>query len=496
MKQKHDLAAKCFNTIIMELKRTFSLFSLITVFVLNAYAQNTVGFISQTPGSFEGYVLFSPLYSKMTYLIDKCGRQVHNWESPYNPGRSVYLLPNGCLLRAGIDNDRTFKQGAGKIEIYDWNNNLVWEYKISSEKEIQHHDIYPMKNGNVLVLVWEKISREEAIEGGRNPDLLGDELWSEKVVELKPKGSNEAELIWTWRVWDHLVQDFDETKSNYGTISRSPQLINLNFKAGKDPDWLHFNSLCYNAELDQILISNRNFNELIIIDHSTSMIESSTHQGGIRKHGGDLLFRWGNPAAYNMGNKRDQKLYFQHSASWIEHDSPNKGKIIVFNNGLGRTKPDSMYSSVEIISPRFNIAGNYLLEPGKPYMPEAPHWTYTTPEKINFYSFNVSNAQRLPNGNTLICSGEKGYFFEVDKKKNIVWSYTNPVGNSGIFKQGETPFDNQVYRCTLYPSSYAAFKGKDLRAGKPIEANPKKYSCEVKADTNKKKTTIEVTVLE
>lgn len=453
--------------------------------------QNTVGVISLAPNSFEGYVLFSPLYSKFTYLIDKCGRQVHNWESQYNPGRSVYLLPNGDLLRAGIDENRTFKTGAGKIEIFNWENKLIWQYTLSNDKEVQHHDIYPMKNGNILALVWERISREEAIQAGRNPDLLGDEIWSEKIVEIKPKGKEDAEIVWVWRVWDHLVQDFDETKENYGTISRSPQLINLNYNASKDPDWLHFNSICYNPVLDQILISNRNFNELFIIDHSTNTKQAMKNQGGLRKRGGDLLFRWGNPAAYQMGNKRDQKLYYQHSAQWIENNSTDNGKIIVFNNGLGRTKSDSLYSSVEIIEPRFNIAGNYLLEPGKPYRPEAPYWTYTTPEKINFYSFNVSNAQRLPNGNTLICSGEKGYFFEVSKRKSILWTYINPVGATGIFKQGEIPFDNQVYRCTLYPLNFVAFKGKQLSAGKTIEFNPKNPTCDLDNEPNKKKVVFE-----
>ncbi len=475
------------NNIHAQFKRTGFVFFL-AFLIFYSLAQNSVGFISQATGSMPGYVLFSPLYSKQTFLIDKCGRKVHAWESTYNPGRSVYLLPSGYLLRAGIDDNRFFKNGAGKIQIFDWDNTLLWEYAVSSETEIQHHDIYPMKNGNILALVWEKISREEAIENGRNPELLGDEIWSEKIVELKPKGNNDAEIVWVWRVWDHLVQDFDETKKNYGTVSINPQLINLNYKASKDPDWLHFNSVCYSPELDQVMISNRNFNEIVIVDHSTTTKEAATNQGGIRKRGGNLLYRWGNPAAYNMGNKRDQKLYYQHSAKWIDQDSPDKGKIIVFNNGLGRNKRDSVYSSVEIIEPRFNIAGNYLMDPGKPYRPESPYWTYTTPEKINFYSFNVSNAQRLQNGNTLICSGEKGHFFEIDKHKNIVWTYINPVGAPGVFKQGETPFDNQVYRCTLYPLNYPAFKGKELNASHPIEANPKSYSCELINASNRKKT--------
>ncbi len=471
----------------MRIKGNFfkNIFFLFVAFQLSS--QNTVGFISQTPNSLEGYVIFAPLYSKNTFLIDKCGREMHKWTSEYLPGRSVYLLPNGNLLRAGIKEKRDFPSGAGILQIFDWNNTLIWEYTLSSEKEIQHHDIYPMKNGNILALVWEKITREEAIEGGRNPELLGEEIWLEKIVELKPEGKNDADIVWVWRVRDHLIQDFDETKENYGTISRNPQLINFNFNANKDPDWLHFNSIYYNAKLDQILISNRNFNELFIIDHSTNTFQASKNRQGLRKRGGDLLFRWGNPAAYNMGNKRDQKLYYQHSAAWIENDPKNSGKIIVFNNGFGRKEPDSVYSSVEIIAPRFNLAGNYLLEPGKPFGPEAPYWTYTNPEKINFYSFNVSNAQRLPNQSTLICSGEKGYFFEIDKHKSIVWTYVNPVHSTGIFKQGDMPMNNQVYRCTYYPLNYPAFVGNKLQPGNQIESGLNGSSCELKSDKHGKK---------
>ncbi len=473
-------------SILVPFKYTLLQIVLLMVGVLHTFGQNTVGLILEK-NSFEGLVLFAPLNSKLTYLIDKCGRQLHTWESNYFPGRSVYLLPNGNLLRAGIDEKRAFSSGAGIIQIFNWKNELIWEYKISNEKEIQHHDIFPMKNGNVLALVWEKINREEAIENGRNPDLLGSELWVEKVVELKPKGNSDAEVVWVWRMWDHLVQDFDETKANYGTVSRNPQLFNLNYNASKDPDWLHFNSICYNAQLDQVMISNRNFNEIFIIDHSTSTEQAALNRQGLRKRGGDLLFRWGNPAAYNMGNKRDQKLYYQHSAAWIEYDSQNSGKIIVFNNGLGRKAPDSVYSSVEIISPRFNIAGNYLLEPGKPYGPEAPYWTYTTPEKINFYSFNVSSAQRLPNQSTLICSGEKGNFFEIDKRKNIVWNYINPVNLMGVFNQGDEPINNQVYRCTLYPLDFVAFSGKNLLPGNTIENGQSLCACELKTDRYWKK---------
>jgi len=52
-------------------------------------------------------------------------------------------------------------------------------------------------------------------------------------------------------------------------------------------------------------------------------------------------------------------------------------------------------------------------------------WSYTAP---NFYSFNISGAQRLPNGNTLITEGTQGRVFEVTPDKAIVWEYVAPPG--------------------------------------------------------------------
>ncbi len=45
-----------------------------------------------------------------------------------------------------------------------------------------------------------------------------------------------------------------------------------------------------------------------------------------------------------------------------------------------------------------------------------------------FYGQNISGAQRLPNGNTLICEGPTGRIFEVTDLGETVWSYQNPFG--------------------------------------------------------------------
>ena len=63
--------------------------------------------------------------------------------------------------------------------------------------------------------------------------------------------------------------------------------------------------------LDQIVLSNHNLSEIWIIDHSTTTLEAASHSGGNSGKGGDLLYRWGNPQAYDQGTGADQLLNHQ-----------------------------------------------------------------------------------------------------------------------------------------------------------------------------------------
>ena len=54
-------------------------------------------------------------------------------------------------------------------------------------------------------------------------------------------------------------------------------------------------------------------------------------------------------------------------------------------------------------------------------------WTFSAPKKRRFYSSHISGAERLPNGNTLICDGQQGRIFEVTATGNVVWDFLNPM---------------------------------------------------------------------
>ena len=450
---------------------------LIVVFSLSLEGQNTVGTITTENGIYEGYTLLAPLTSNETYLINNCGEVVHQWSSDYFPGNSVYLLENGNLLRAGRAASPSINFGGvgGKVQLFDWEGNLLWEYTHSSSSFVQHHDIYPMPNGNILMLSAEVISGLDAINEGRNPNLSSDnEVYNERILELEPVGINQANIVWEWNVKDHLIQDFDATKNNFGDVGANPQRLDFNYVNSSAPsaNWLHVNSIQYSESLDQIILSSRILSELYIIDHSTTTVESASSSGGMYGKGGDFLYRWGNPEAYRHGNSDDRQLFGQHYPHFIPLGLVDQGKILIFNNNTPST-----FSSVDIIDPPTTSPGVYSYDSVNGYGPTTAEWQYAATEATNFSSPILSSGQRLPNGNTLICDGNSGHFYEIDTNNTLVWDYVNPDTANGVLTQGAEATQNTVFRALKYSPGYAAFVGRDLTPGQPIELNPDLSAC-------------------
>jgi hypothetical protein len=420
-----------------------------------------LGLAINDPRALQGYTLMSPLVSSNTYLLDMQGRVVHTWKTDSSPALSAFLLENGHLMRPGsIGGDtRVFGPGpgvGGKIQEFTWDGELVWDFKFYNAKQLPHHDMTRLPNGNVLLIVWDRKTAEEAIAAGRRPEMTGDKhLLVDSLIEIKPTGKTTGEVVWEWHLWDHLVQDYDKTKANYGDVAEHPELVNINYGEddffpktvstdGKDkpktdgntgakptanrprvdPDYTHFNGVAYNPDLDQIAVSVWHFSEFWIIDHGTTRSEAAGHSGGKSGKGGDLLYRWGNPRAYRAGTKADRKLFSQHNAHWIPKGLPGAGHILLFNNGPER--PGGNYSSVDELALPVDSQGHYALKPGAACGPDQPVWSYSAPKKEDFYSSFISGAQRLPNGDTLICSGANGTIFEVTPGKEVVWKYVNP----------------------------------------------------------------------
>jgi len=440
--------------------------------------EQTVGLFLNTTAAAPGYTLFAPMSYNVTYLIDNNGELVQSWSSEYRPGLSVYILENGDLLRTRIIQGQLFQTGGhgGGVEIIDWDGNLVWEFDYFSDQYWQHHDIESLPNGNVLLIAWEHKADATAIANGRNPNMLAGSqqpfgFWPDHIIEVNPESNS---IAWEWHVWDHLIQDYDSSKVNYGVVSDHPELVNLNYPSGPNTsgDWLHINAVDYNAELDQIILSVHHFGEIWIIDHSTTTIEAASHTGGNSGKGGDLLYRWGNPQAYIGGNSNERIFFGQHDARWIEDGS----QIMVFNNGSGR--PGGSYSSIDVITQPIGEDNLYVLDSNGIYGPDTLSWQYTATPLGDLFAANISGAHRLENGNTLICDGPRGHYFEVDSAGSLVWDYVNPVVNTGPLYQGqEIPTQgsaqnstlNRTFRVHRYPTDYLGFAGHNLEPTGPIE---------------------------
>lgn len=422
-------------------------------------AGETRGLLKKTEGASAGYTLIAPLRSTSTYLLDIDGKPVHEWKSDSPPGQAVYLLANGHLLRCERMQSDVFEGGGqgGRVREFDWEGKLVWEYICADEKKLQHHDIEPLPNGNVLVIAWELKSADEALAAGRNPRLLPAKLlWPDMVLEVEPVRPSGGKVVWEWHAWDHLVQDHDAKLPNFGEVAANPQRIDVNIStlapeptkeeleelaklrklgyvgddqpAGRDArgggpgrgaDWFHCNSIDYSPELDMIVLSSRELSELWFIDHSTTTEQAKGSSGGRCGHGGDLLFRWGHPKWHKGDGERT--LFGQHDAQWIPAGAPGAGNVLVFNNG---ERGEREWSSADELAMTFTVdtlKNGFAAEGGVVVKAVA---SSRSPD----FCSHISGAQRLANGNTLICAGETGRLVELTPKGEVVWEFLNPFG--------------------------------------------------------------------
>ena len=378
------------------------------------------------------YILYSTQSSTTTTLLDTNRTVYKTWSHVgYKTGYSSYLAPGGYLYKTISKSGVSFTGGpiCGQIIKMDWAGNIVWNYTYSTTDYCSHHDFHVMPNGNVLLIAYERHTAAEVAALGGS---FNGEVWSEHVAEIKQTGTTTGEVVWKWRVWDHMLQTTDASKPNYYAAALDhPELLNINYKSKKD--WLHMNGIDYNPITDQIAVSSHNLNEWYIIDHSTSTEEAASHTGGFSGKGGDILFRWGNPAAY--GATGTAILNVTHDAHWIPEGVPNAGRLVGFNNkGASATK-----SSVDqIILPQNGY--NFDRIAGQAFAPS----TYTERHASTGYTNNMGNSQQLPNGNMLVCLALSGVVYEINSAGTTLWSKTMGGSVSQSFKYEKCYVENQA----------------------------------------------------
>ncbi|CEL93441.1 unnamed protein product [Vitrella brassicaformis CCMP3155] len=376
--------------------------------------------------------LWAPLGTNVAYLYDSnlCVAKTFNIAAGPPASGSASIMRNGWLLRAATDitrpplrQDPVFPYGgrAGILQMIEWEFNTTKFER--GRVAIQHHEAIELPNGNILYLLWVVKDYAEAIQAGRDParDVPDNQnksgyLLTEEIVEVTPVGKKSAEEVWRWRMWDHLIQDFDRSKDNYVPYCDHPDDyyyrldINIPPVTARDisfsisVDWLHWNSLDYNEQLDQIMISSRHTSEIYVIDRSITTAEAATSKG-------DFLFRYGRPFNYRADPfDANRVLYTSHSAKWSFNDirfsttllgaikearcdvSPTRNFVLLNNGCLAEGSCCQEFRTPEI------------RKYGRPYG-DPSRWVADTEQVFQFDLTRadfVSSCQRLAGGKYLV----------------------------------------------------------------------------------------------
>ncbi len=375
----------------------------------------------------EWYLVSTTNGSTTTAFDAATDEAVKTWTGAAGCASIAYLQGDGSLVRPTVHTGGAYNGAArgGRIQIFNETGTIVNDLIVSTAEFQQHHDIQPMPNGNFLCIVWEGHTQAQAVAAGRT--TIAGTMWSESILEIQPTGSSTYTIVWRWNLWDHLIQDANASAANYGVVINHPELVDINLGTVSSGDWIHMNAIDYDATLDQIVVSSRSLNELWVIDHSTTTAQAASHAGGARGHGGDLLYRWGNPANYDRGTTANKVFYVVHSVTWIDAELPGAGNIMAFNNG-DRAGTATDYSTViELVPPR-DASGNYSIASGQAFGPASASWSYGSPGQ--FYGGPTQcGAFRTLDNTTIVTLTNSGRIFEVDSTGATLWNRDNAGTN-------------------------------------------------------------------
>jgi len=319
-----------------------------------------------------GYHLYCTRHTGEAFLMDLSGRIVHRWEYLSTEESGSYhhaiMLDNGDLL--------AIKQHA-KLICVDWDSRPLWERRCTV-----HHDLAPAPDGSLYAIVRDhRIYRQMRV-------------WFDAIAHLTADG----EELRRWSTFDHL----DELKAVLDTSSFLDTVLDSALagrpRTGKeatdmkaavakgryDFDYFHINtiSLLPDTPLGRqdvrfqegnLLICLRNVNQIAVLE-----------KGSYR-----VLWAWG-----------EGRLQWPHHPTMLKN-----GHILIFDNGV-----DRQYSRVVELDP---VSAEIV-------------WMYTAPRPEDFYSPARGSAQRLANGNTLICESDRGRAFEITPAGETVWRWHNP----------------------------------------------------------------------
>ena len=340
----------------------------------------------------HGYTLFCESYETTDraegkkgkiYLIDMEGKIVHTWYVKTALQSHCHLLPDGRLIYPTRDRSRIMRAGLRELDLA---SNVKWYFRCRVD-----HDFQVLDNGHYLI---------SCITDYMVPSLGPGLKRNPYFIEV----DREGRLVWEWRGEEH-VDELRELLTPAGW-EHFQKRIHGSFAF----DWAHNNTLQIippNATYEKEKASGREPRfkpgNIIFSYRSVDII------GVIERPSGKIVWAWG-PGV----------LDGQH----MPHMLPN-GHLLIFDNGTLRG-----WSRVIEVDP----------------LTEQIVWEYKADPPKKFFSPYISNAQRLPNGNTLICEGGKAHLFEVTPDGEVVWDFWNPYRDPGSL--------HTIYRCWRYSEEY------------------------------------------
>lgn len=458
----------------------------------------------------KGYTFFG--VRGISYLVDMEGRVAHTWPVGTNP----HLLDDGSVLDA-LQNANL--SAFGTFVKVDWNGVTRWSYtEPRTNTYAPHHDfiqIYNPKLGTntVLFIANKSVTSNMCIAAGCDP--ANGSRYNIAQIDAIVEVDMSTNIVWEWSFYDHLIQDFDAGKSNYvgagKTIADYPGRLNANIPGlPVQGDWLHCNSIEYNSNLDQIVINSVR-GECYVIDHGKTFVPGNlaASLALATSTNGDFVYRFGDPARYNQGTAPyiyvngdwtqsttgTKQMGGSHHASWIPNGFPGAGNLLIFNNAQNLREHTQQSYALEInpyLNASSNNVGTYVNPPDAGYFTWSPgNNTDKTPRMLSrqqvwfWYSkashgmFNTigGGAQRLSNGNTLICSDEQGHLIEVTAAGDIVWEYINPMTTVGItkFMNDSWPMFSSLFRAYRYTTNDPPLAGRTLTSGATISGRTPSY---------------------
>lgn len=226
-------------------------------------------------------------------------------------------------------------------------------------------------------------------------------------IELLPNG-NMLALSWEDRgdIWSEVIIEIEKNGSSGGTIVWRWDVFDHLDELGLNPndarvdDWIHLNAIDYNQASNQILVSSRALNQLWVINKDSGSIDRVS-------------------TVATTG---------QHDAKWIDDNDANSN-ITVFDNGSSFSRALELNAEMSRIVFSYGDAGEDA-----------------------FFSNRISGTQRLPNGNTLICSGVEGLIIELDTAGNRLRTFENTYG--GVTPRG---VGTSIFRAEKYATDYTPY---------------------------------------